>query len=213
MDKLKPSYFFDLNSFEHASLFADITYVWEAISKIDSYLKSLKLGKIEVPIPDGAHLVNPESISIGSGTIVEPGAYIKGPCVIGKNCSIRQGAYIRGNLIAGDSCVIGHDTEVKNAVFLNDAHAAHFAYVGDTILGNRINLGAGTVCANLRFDRGSVKVHVDDVSFNTGLKKFGAIVGDDAQTGCNSVMNPGTILCKNTLCHPCKNIGGFICQS
>lgn len=210
MDTLKPQYFFDLSSFQHKDIFNNIQFVWEVLPKIGSYLKSQQLGKIEIEIPKQTYLINPELISIGEGSVVEPGAYIKGPCIIGKNCTIRHGAYIRGDLLAGDHCVIGHDTEVKNALFLNHAHAAHFAYVGDTILGNRVNLGAGTVCANLRLDKGLVKVAVDGKHFNTQLKKFGAVIGDDSQTGCNSVTNPGTLLGKNVFSYPCTNLGGFI---
>lgn len=210
MEALKPSNFFDLSSFEHKNIFNDISNVWEVLPKITPYLEGLKLGKIEVNIPEGVHLVNPELISIGAGTVVEPGAYIKGPCMIGKNCTIRHGAYIRGHLIAGDGCVIGHDTEIKNAILMNNAHAAHFAYVGDSILGNRVNLGAGTICANLKLDKGLVRVTVDGKRIDTQLKKFGAIIGDDSQTGCNSVTNPGTLLGKNVCSYPCTNFGGFI---
>lgn len=210
MEALKPAYFFEINSFEHRQIFNNVEDVWEVLPKIGPYLKGLKLGNIEIEIPNGVHLVNRELISIGAGTVIEPGAYIKGPCVIGKNCTVRHGAYIRGDLIAGDNCVIGHDTEVKNALFMNDAHAAHFAYVGDSILGNRVNLGAGTICANLRLDKGLVHVIVDDKRIETQLKKFGAIIGDDSQTGCNSVTNPGTLLGKNVCSYPCTNVGGFI---
>ncbi len=210
LDNLKPLYFFDLNAFEHRDIFNNIDHVWEVLPKIGPYLKGLKLGKISVEIPEGVHLIHPEFISIGEGTVVEPGAYIKGPCVIGKNCTVRHGAYIRGDFIAGDHCVIGHDTEVKNSIFLNNAHAAHFAYLGDSILGNRVNLGAGTICANLRLDKGLIKVAVDGKGFNTQLKKFGAIIGDDSQTGCNSVTNPGTLLGKNVCSYPCTNFGGYV---
>lgn len=210
MDNLHPSYFFDLSSYRHQNLFNDCDRVWQALSNIASYLKSYSLGNIEVPVPEGVYLINPEQISIGKGTVIEPGTYIKGPCVIGENCTIRHGAYIRGNLIAGDYCVIGHDTEVKNGVFLDYAQAAHFAYVGDSILGNRINIGAGTVCANLKLDKRSVAVYYEGERIDTGLRKFGAIIGDDSQTGCNSVTNPGTLLGKSVRCYPCTNFGGFV---
>jgi NDP-sugar pyrophosphorylase family protein len=210
LENLQPNYYFDLSSFEHREIFDDINHVWEVLPKISVYLRSFKLGNIGIDIPKTVYLINPEFISIGEGTVVEPGSYIKGPCIIGKNCTIRHGAYIRGDLITGDNCVIGHDTEVKNALFLNDAHAAHFAYVGDSILGNRVNLGAGTICANLKLDRSPVKVPVDGKHYNTQLKKFGAVIGDDSQTGCNSVTNPGTLLGKSVYCYPCTNLGGFI---
>lgn len=210
MDFFNYGNFFDLSSFAHKALFAQTSYVWEALPRVSAYLLSLPLGKIETEIPDGAFLINPELISIGAGTVVEPGAYIKGPCIIGKNATVRHGAYVRGNLIAGDRCVIGHDSEFKNAILLNDAHAAHFAYVGDTILGNRVNLGAGTVCANLKLDRGPVVVHGDGRRIDTGMRKFGAIIGDDVQTGCHTVLNPGTLLGKGVVSHPGVNCGGYI---
>lgn len=210
MNNLSPQYFFDLSQFAHAALFNDCMYVWQALLNIKTYLKKIPLGKIEVDVPQGTYLDHPEMISIGKGSILEPGAYIKGPCIIGEECSIRHGAYIRGDFIAGNKCVIGHDTEVKNTIMLNHAQAAHFAYLGDTILGNRVNLGAGTKCANLRLDHANIQVHLDEQMIETGLKKFGAIIGDDSQLGCNSVTNPGTLLGMQVFCYPCLNFGGFI---
>lgn len=210
MKELSAEIFLDITSYQHSRLFENQNFVWKALSQIETYLSSLKLGNIEIDIPTGAFLVDAHLISIGKGSVIEPGAYIKGPCILGENCIVRQGAYIRGNLIAGDHCVIGHDTEIKNAILLDHVHAAHFAYVGDTILGNRVNLGAGTKCANLKFNKQSVSVSFHDQSIDTGLKKFGAIIGDDVQIGCNVVTNPGTIIGKNTWCSPAMNIGGVI---
>lgn len=210
MSDLTAKSLFDLSHFKHAFLFHECRYVWEALTKIETYLASIHLGIIEVGIPTGAHLLNPELISIGKGSIIEPGAYIKGPCIIGENCSVRQGAYIRGNVVAGNNCVIGHDTEIKNSILLNYAQAAHFAYLGDSIIGNRVNLGAGVKCANLRLDHNEVVVHFEGKRFPTGLKKLGAILGDGTQIGCNSVTNPGTITGKEVLCHPCLNFGGVL---
>jgi len=210
MHCLHPDSFFELDLFEHGEIFDGCAYVWEALSKIKLYLEKKKLGKIAVSIPKTAHLVDSNLISIGEGTSVEAGAYIKGPCIIGKHCVIRQGAYLRGRVIAGDNCVLGHGSEFKNAILFNGAHAAHFAYVGDSILGNRVNLGAGTVCANLRLDKGVVEVLIRGERINTGLRKFGAIFGDDAQTGCNAASNPGALLGKGAFCYPCVNFGGFV---
>ncbi|MBS0604788.1 MAG: UDP-N-acetylglucosamine diphosphorylase [Verrucomicrobia bacterium] len=207
---LTPAQFFSLEGYEHMPLFEGCQYPWEALARLEGYLNSLKLGKIEIEIPPAVHLVNPESISIGNGTIIEPGAFIQGPCVIGRNCVIRHGAYIRGNVVTGDSCVIGHDTEVKHSIFLNHASAAHFNYVGDSILGNNINLGAGVKCANLRLDHQPVYVLIHDERINTRLHKLGAIVGDGAQVGCNCVINPGTVLGRNSFCFPCLNVYGFV---
>lgn len=210
MHYLRPNYFFDLTKFEHQAIFDTCNNVWDVLSKIKIYLENQSLGSIAVDIPKGAYLINPELITIGKGSTIEPGAFIKGPCIIGKNCSIRHGAYIRGNVITGNDCVLGHDSEFKNVVLLNNAHAAHFAYVGDSILGNRVNLGAGTVCANLKLNKGLVAVNVNGDHIKTGLRKFGAIIGDDSQVGCNTVTNPGTLLGKGVSCYPCTNFGGFV---
>ncbi len=210
MHSFIPKQFFDLSLFSHQDLFNECQYVWEALKKIKPYLKQHSLGNIECEIPTGAHLINPELISIGEGTVVEPTAYIKGPCVIGKNCTIRHGAYIRGDFIAGDNCVIGHATEIKHSIFLNKAQAAHFAYVGDSILGNKVNLGAGTKCANLKLNGSNVFVKFENQKIDTGLRKFGAILGDEAQLGCNCVTNPGTLMEKFSQCYPCTTFGGVI---
>jgi len=207
---MTPSVFFDLSSFSHASIFDEQKAVWETLKHIKEYLLTSPLGGIEGTVERGAYLVNPEVISIGEGSVIEPGAYIMGPCIIGKHCQVRHGAYIRGNLIAGDGCVIGHATEIKNALFLDGAKAGHFAYVGDSILGNRVNLGAGTKCANMRFDGKNVPIHDGKKTFDSGLRKFGAIFGDEAQTGCNSVTNPGTLMEKGSLLGPCTTALGVI---
>lgn len=207
---LTPAYFFDTSAFFHAAIFRNVNQVWEVLTHLHAYIMSLPLGKIEIAIPPGAFLKNPDWISIGPGTVVEEGAYIRGPCVIGSHCTVRQGAYIRGDFLCGDRCVIGHDTEIKNALFLNDVHAAHFAYVGDSILGNHVNLGAGTKCANLKLDNSFVEVAFGEERLPTQLRKFGAILGDYTQIGCNAVTNPGTLLGKRVLCYPCLNVGGVI---
>lgn len=147
-------------------------------------------------------------ICIGNGTVVEPGALIKGPTIIGNHTEVRQGAYIRGNCIIGDRCVVGHATEVKSAIMLDDAKAGHFAYIGDSILGNNVNLGAGTKLANLKIIDVEMKLSIDGEEYKTGLRKFGAILGDNVETGCNSVTSPGTILGKRSLVYPCVNVAG-----
>lgn len=210
MKEFSSTSFFDLSSYQHAPLFDPTVPVWNALTQIATYLSSLKLGTIEIDIPNGAFLIDPHLISIGKGSVVEPGAYIQGPCVIGENCVIRHGAYVRGNLIAGDHCLIGHDTEVKNAIFLDHAYAAHFAYLGDSILGNRVNLGAGTKCANLKFNKKNIIVEFQGKKIDTGLRKFGAILGDDVQTGCNVVTNPGTLCGKRAICYAGISVNGII---
>jgi NDP-sugar pyrophosphorylase family protein len=207
---LTPEAFFSLEQFSHAALFKNCHFVWEALGKLSLYLEQQELGVIETELSSSVYLVNLSKISIGMGTVVEPGAFIEGPCIIGKNCTIRHGAYIRGNVVMGDGCVIGHDTEVKHSIFLNRAKAPHFNYVGDSILGNDVNLGAGVKCANTRFDHQPIIIVVKGAKLETRLTKLGAIVGDGAQVGCNCVTNPGTLLGKGCYCYPCLNVHGFI---
>jgi len=149
----------------------------------------------------GAILIG-DRIKFGQGTLVEGGATIKAPAIIGNCTEVRQGAYLRGYCLVGDRCVVGHATEVKHSIFLDDAKAGHFAYLGDSILGNDTNLGAGTKFANLKFTPGNVRIAIDGVPVDTAMRKFGAILGDHAQTGCNSVTNPGTIIGRNGVLMP-----------
>jgi len=210
MDFIK--FFFSLEDYSHASLFEGCRYPWEVLTKLKEYLQKIPLGKMEGSVSPSAFLINPSQITIGSGTVVEPGAYIEGPCFIGKNCKIRHGAYVRAGVILGDGCVIGHGSEVKHSLFLNGASAAHFNYVGDSVLGSGVNLGAGVKCANLRFDHKPISVFLKEEKIDTHLRKLGAILGDGAQVGCNAVLNPGTIFGKNALCFPSLNVGGFVAE-
>jgi len=139
-------------------------------------------------------IITGSRIKIGRGVLIESGALIKEPAIIGDQTEVRQAAYLRGYCLVGKRCVVGHTTEVKHSIFLNDAKAGHFAYLGDSILGGNANLGAGTKFANLRFLPGNIRVKTDAGSIDSGLRKFGAILGDGAQTGCNSVTNPGTLI-------------------
>jgi bifunctional N-acetylglucosamine-1-phosphate-uridyltransferase/glucosamine-1-phosphate-acetyltransferase GlmU-like protein len=143
-----------------------------------------------------------DKITLGKGVLVESGAMIKSPAIIGDFNEIRQGAYLRGYVLTGRGCVLGHTTEIKHSIFLNDAKAGHFNYIGDSILGNNTNLGAGTKFANLRFFAGNVLINHQGKEFDTGRNKLGAILGDNTQTGCNSVTNPGAIFGKNSFVMP-----------
>ncbi len=196
---LHPGYYFNFESIPFSSLFEEI-FIADVLKKIPSYLQKQKLGKIEIPLPENIYLENPHLISIGEGTIIEPGVYIKGPVLIGKNCKICHGAYIRENVILGDGVVVGHNSEIKNSILLPRAHAAHFNYVGDSILGFDTNLGAGVICANFRLDEKEIILHVKEKKENSGLRKFGVILGDGSKIGCNCVINPGTLIGKNVLC-------------
>ena len=209
---LTPEDFFDLSLFEHNELFEGLEFVWQVLPHIEAYLGRV-IGHLVQPgihgrVEEGATLVNKDAIFIGEGTTVESGAYIAGPAIIGKACEIRQGAYIRGNVVIGDSCVIGHASELKTAVMFNGSHAPHFAYVGDSVLGNRVNLGAGTKLSNLSLSsekdpktgkRPTLQIEIEGKVYDTGLSKFGCILGDEAQTGCNVVTNPGCLIGKRTL--------------
>ncbi|MDY6826074.1 MAG: glucose-1-phosphate thymidylyltransferase [Bacillota bacterium] len=155
----------------------------------------------------GAFLMD-ESIYIGRGTVVEPGALIKGPAFVGDHTEIRQGAYIRGRVIVGDSCVVGHATEMKSSLMLGESKAGHFAYIGDSILG-RVNLGAGTKLANLKMTDTPVVLNIDGKTYKTGLRKFGAVLADGVETGCNSVTSPGTLLGKGCLLYPNGTARGY----
>lgn len=209
---LKPSDFFDFKHFEHQAVFNENDWVWSAVRDLSTYLKTWfgeNRPEIKGSIATTATL-HGNNISIGEGTVVEDGACIIGPAIIGRNCEIRQGAYIRGDAILGDGAVLGHTSELKNSIMLADAKAPHFAYLGDSILGRDVNLGAGTKLSNLavsseKDDRGkrpTIHIMVNGERIDTGLAKLGAIIGDLSQTGCNSVTNPGTLIGRNTLVYP-----------
>lgn len=150
---------------------------------------------------EGAVLFD-DAIELGEGSVVEPGALIKGQTIIGKNTEVRQGAYVRGTCLVGNRCVVGHTTELKSTVMLNGAKAGHFAYIGDSILGSEVNLGAGTKVANLKMTENEIVLKTEEKSFPTGLRKFGAIMADHVQMGCNSVTSPGTVLGKGVFVYP-----------
>lgn len=203
--------FFDLADFKHRRIFSSDSPVYAALgATIESYLRETVDGttnKIRGTVSDKAFLSG-TGIVIEEGARVEPGVYIQGPVWIGPGCEIRHGAYLRGNIITGSDCVIGHATEIKNSIMLDRARAAHFAYIGDSVIGNDVNLGAGTRLANLRLDRCSVSLRIRGEIVDTGLQKFGAILGDRVQTGCNSVTNPGTVLSKDSMINPCMSVSG-----
>ncbi len=206
---LQPVDLFEYQSWEHADIFADTTYAWEILPRIRGYLAERLKPGIKGTLMEGAFLDGDE-IFIGEGTVVEPGAFIRGPAIIGRNCEIRQGAYIRGLALVGDGCVVGHTTEMKNSVMLDGAKAGHFAYIGDSILGREVNLGAGTKLANLKISDSPVVVRHDGEAHRTGLRKFGAIIGDGVEIGCNTVTSPGTVIGPGSLVYPCSSVGGVV---
>lgn len=207
---LAPADFFDLTEYKHKSLLHDgrVEHVWDVLKLLGEYLDQIIAPEIQGQVMEGAYLLG-DKIFIGPGSVVEPGALIKSPTYIGANTQVRQGAYIRGNALVGDNCVVGHTTELKNAIFLNRAQAGHFAYVGDSILGNQVNLGAGTKLANVKLDHANVVVKVAEQTYDTGLRKLGAILGDRVQTGCNSVTNPGTLLGPGCMAYALSLLRGY----
>ncbi len=206
---LHPTSLFNLSHPTTAAFFAGCAYVWEALAHLEEHVARLTAGgrRINGMVMAGAWLSD-AAIVIEEGAIVEPGAYIIGPAYIGRGAVVRHGAYVRENVILLDGAVLGHASEAKHALFLPHAHAPHFAYVGDSILGAGVNLGAGTKLSNLGIlsekdpatgKRPTIKLTIDDREYDTGLTKFGAILGDGAQTGCNAVLNPGCIIGPRTL--------------
>lgn len=209
--ELTPTDLFDLSEFEYRDVFDGCEYPWEALGRIKDYALSKVVGGVseDAAVEDGAHVIGP--VSIGPGTIVEAGAYVRGPAVIGSECEIRSGAYVRGNALIGDGVVVGNSTELKNTIMLNGAAAPHYNYCGDSILGNDTNLGAGTKLSNYKIGADKqVRVVQRGGSINTGLGKLGAILGDGSATGCNAVLNPGTVLGRSVLVYANAVVSGCV---
>ena len=204
----KPADLFDLRQTEHAAIFDGCEFAWEALKKISTYLAANLRPALHNRC-EGRVFIG-EKVFIGDGTVVEDGVMIKGPAFIGKNCEIRHNAYIRDNVIIGDGCVIGNSTELKNALLFNQAVAPHFNYIGDSILGHKAHLGAGVVLSNFKSLPGNITVEIDGKRFDTGLRKFGALLGDFAEVGCNAVLNPGSIVGRNSLIYPATNWRGVL---
>lgn len=190
--------------------FCRLEYIWDILRRMQSgFTKSFVKPQILGTIEKSAFIRNEEEIYLGKGAVIEDGAMVCGPAIIAENAEIRHGAIVRGNVIIGSGAVIGHATEVVRSVFLPGAKAPHFNYVGDSILGSGVNLGAGTKLSNLKNDKTGVKAKWGGKVIDTGLRKFGAILGDNCMLGCNSVANPGTIMEPNCMVFPCASIHGF----
>ncbi len=168
---------------------------------LDELLERLPSERLETGLPPGVHLAG-DQIVIGAGTRVHPGAVIEGPIRIGRDCLIRTGAYLRAGNWIGDGCVIGANTEIKRAIFLDGARAPHLNYVGDSILGAGVNLGAGTILSNFRHDGGEVEIPQGGGRLRTGRRKLGAVLGDGVMTGCNCVLHPGVVVGRGTQLYP-----------
>lgn len=204
----RPEDLFDLARTGHAALFDGCAFAWEALTRIEAYLKSRLqpacLGRLE------GRVVLGREVFVGEGTVIEDGAVIQGPAIIGRNCQIRHNAYLRANVILGDGCVVGNATEVKNALLFDEAVAPHFNYVGDSILGFRAHLGAGAILSNFKSLPGNVTVEFEGRRLDTGLRKFGALVGDGAEIGCNAVLNPGSVIGRGSVIYPGVNWRGVL---
>jgi NDP-sugar pyrophosphorylase family protein len=188
--------YLNLAEFPFPDLFDGCEHVWDALKRIaevaKTHLKPIQLGTVI-----GTPFIGPD-VQIGKGTIIEHGAVIKGPSIIGENCEIRSSAYIRGNVMVGNGCVLGNASEFKNAVLFNDVQVPHFSYVGDSILGHKAHLGAGVILSNVKSAKGNVFVEKVD----TGLRKLGAILGDGVDIGCNCVLNPGSLVGRRSVLYP-----------
>ncbi len=204
----KPTDLFDFAQTEHAALFDGCEHAWDALKKIKAYVAANVKPGLRNRC-DGEAFIG-RDVFIGEGTVVEDGAMIKGPAIIGRNCQIRHNAYIRDDVLIGDGCVVGNSCELKNAVLFNGCQVPHFNYVGDSILGFKAHLGAGVVLSNFKAFPGNVTVEMDGQPFDTGLRKFGALLGDGADVGCNAVLNPGSILGRGAIVYPCLNWRGFL---
>lgn len=181
---------------------------WEWLKLIGPALKSWRFDGLLAPLPAGVHL---EGLVWLHPTVKLPHvATLIGPIYVGANTQIRPGAFLRGNVIVGEGCVLGNACEYKNCLLMDGVETPHYNYVGDSILGNKAHLGAGAICSNLRLDRGLVQVRVGDAVHATGLRKFGAILGDGAEVGCNAVLNPGTLLGPRSLVAPAIAFGGWL---
>lgn len=197
MDDFRTEKFFDLSTFAYRDIFTDTNYVWEVLPKIKEYIEmQFKSGQLK------ANYKDKENVYIGEGTIIQEGVTIVGPAIIGKYVLLGHSSYVRENCIIGNNVQLGHAVEVKGSIFLDDSKAAHLNYVGDSIIGGKVNISGGAILANYRLDKKPIMVIAGENKIETGLEKFGSIVGDRSSIGVNSVLNPGTILGKNTLIYP-----------
>ncbi len=201
----------DLLDLEHtiaAPLFAGKTYPWEVLEDISAFI--LKVGETL----SEEDFVHPTSdIWIARDALVAPSAFIQGPCIIDRGAEIRHCALIRGSALIGKNCVVGNSTEVKNAILFDGVQVPHYNYVGDSVLGYKAHMGAGAVTSNVKSDRTLVTIKTEDETIQTGRKKFGAILGDHAEIGCNAVLNPGSIIGRCSNVYPLSNVRGVVAGS
>ena len=202
MNKLvKTKELFEVKTEYLKKLFEDCVYPWEILPNIKAYIKALIEGGLE------GFTELSEGVYVGKDVKIYPTAVIEGPAIIGSGTEIRPGAFIRGSVITGDNCVIGNSSEIKNSVLLDKVQVPHYNYIGDSILGNRAHMGAGSICSNLKTDGRAVVIHGDE-EYETGLRKIGGILADGADIGCGCVLNPGTVIGKGTSVYPKNSLRG-----
>lgn len=208
-----PDEFLDLTETEHGALFVSGDPIWTALLRLAPYLEQ-QLDRVGPAMQQGR--IDPRAtvgdrVFIAPGASVEANAVIKGPAWIGSGTVVRSGAYVRENVIVGNDCVLGNSSEFKNCLLFNACEVPHFNYVGDSILGYKAHLGAGVICSNVRLDRRNVTVRNGEGGFiDTGLRKFGAIVGDRTEIGCNSVLSPGSVLGRDCIIYPLTSWQGVL---
>lgn len=196
---------YDLNETLAKPLLEGLTYPWEVLPKIGDFIK--ELGKT---LPKDVYKEVGENIWIAKTAKIYPNNFIAGPCIIGENTEVRPGAFIRGNALVGNDCVVGNSTELKNVILFNHVQVPHYNYVGDSVLGFYSHMGAGSITSNVKADKTLVHVKGEGFDLETGLKKFGAMLGDHVEIGCNSVLNPGSVICKDSNVYPVSMVRGVV---
>ena len=194
---------FDCKTTYLCELFDSCEYPWEILPEIKGYINKILENKLE-----GFNEIS-DGVWVGENVKIYPTATIEGPAIIGAGTEIRPGAFIRGNVITGSNCVIGNSSELKNCVLLDKVQVPHYNYVGDSVLGNHAHMGAGSICSNLKADGKPVVIHGDE-DYETGIRKIGGILADNADIGCGCVLNPGTVIGKNTTVYPLTSLRGVI---
>ena len=202
---MKTQDLFDLSHSLAGEFLAKYEYPWQSLGEIKNFI--LDLGKT---LDKEKYDEIKENVWVAKSAKVFDSAYIGAPCIIGENTEVRHCAFIRGSVLIGDNCVIGNSTEIKNSIIFDNVQIPHYNYVGDSVLGYKSHLGAGAVTSNVKSDKTPVTVKTTEGKIETGLKKFGAMVGDFTEVGCNSVLCPGTVLGKNCTVYPLSRVRGYI---
>lgn len=197
--------YLDLSKTIASEIFSGLSYPWEALPKIKDFI--LNLGP---KLPKDEFEEIKENVWVSKEAVIANSAFIAGPTIICKGTEIRHCAFIRGSVIIGENCVVGNSTELKNAILFNNVQVPHFNYIGDSILGFKAHFGAGSIVSNVKSDKSNVSVLINGNKTDTGLRKFGAIVADYVEIGCNAVLNPGTIIGRNSNVYPASMVRGII---